>query len=145
MCLCVLLYKQVPGYPLVMAANREEYYDRPSQPPSWVARDPAVFAGRDERSGGTWQGANQFGLLLALTNRVSSGFDPQRRSRGLLCTPQGQPMAEPSPAPRASPKDQPTAGLSPAPRASQFPRSHTPSETNTVPTSRAPLPRTGKG
>ena len=85
MCLCVLLYKQVPGYPLVMAANREEYYDRPSQPPSWVARDPAVFAGRDERSGGTWQGANQFGLLLALTNRVSSGFDPQRRSRGLLC------------------------------------------------------------
>ena len=84
MCLCVLLHREVADYPLVMVANREEHYGRPSRPPSWIGRDPVVFAGQDERAGGTWQGINQFGLLVAITNRVDASSDPRRRSRGLL-------------------------------------------------------------
>ena len=68
-----------------MAANREERYDRPSLPPAWVEGNPAIFAGRDRQAGGTWQGVNQSGLLVALTNRTGGDEDPQRRSRGLLC------------------------------------------------------------
>ena len=68
-----------------MAANREERYDRPSLPPAWIGRGPTVFAGRDRQAGGTWQGVNQSGLLVALTNRTGGDENPQRRSRGLLC------------------------------------------------------------
>ena len=85
MCLCVLLHQKVPGYPVVMAANREEVYERPSRPPAWTGPEPGAFAGRDALAGGTWQGVNPYGLMVAVTNRVSGGLDPQRRSRGLLC------------------------------------------------------------
>ena len=75
-----------------MAANREERYDRPADPPSWLddapmifAGAPAVFAGRDREAGGTWQGINPSGLLVALTNRSGGRQDPSRRSRGQLC------------------------------------------------------------
>jgi len=86
MCLCVLLYDENPVHPLVMAANREERYDRPSLPPAWIARGPAVFAAQDQQAGGTWQGVNPFGLLVALTNRATLvREDPDRRSRGRLC------------------------------------------------------------
>ena len=85
MCLCVLLHQEVPGYPVVMGANREEAYERPSLAPAWVGPGPGAFAGRDALAGGTWQGVNPFGLVVAVTNRVSGDLDPQRRSRGLLC------------------------------------------------------------
>ena len=91
MCLCILFYKIAPSFPLLMAANREERYDRPADLPSWLdapaifAGAPAIFAGRDREAGGTWQGINPSGLLVALTNRSGGQQDPDRRSRGQFC------------------------------------------------------------
>jgi len=85
MCLCVLFYHHAPFAGVAMAANREERYDRAADRPSWICREPGVFAGRDRTAGGTWQGINEHGLLVALTNRRGGGLDPTRRSRGHLC------------------------------------------------------------
>ena len=94
MCLCVLLYHQGPTQGLVMAANREERYDRPADPPAWICHEPGIFAGRDRTAGGTWQGVNEHGLLVSLTNRTRRDLDPSRRSRGHLCLDAlGQPSA----------------------------------------------------
>ena len=83
MCLCILVHQWLEDTPLIMAANREEHYDRPSLLPAW--RPDGLFAGSDQRQGGTWQGLNTSGLLVALTNRKGTIQDPSRRSRGLLC------------------------------------------------------------
>lgn len=73
---------------LLIAANRDEHYDRPSAPPSEVASSPKILAGRDLRSGGTWLGVNEHGVLAAILNRRINGDGGaaiNRRSRGLLC------------------------------------------------------------
>lgn len=88
MCILMVIYQGVPGYPIVVAANRDEYYDRPTQRPHQLAHAPAVWGGRDDRAGGTWLGVNVRGLVIGLTNRrirEDQENDPQRRSRGLLC------------------------------------------------------------
>ena len=72
--------------PLVVAANRDEFLDRPTIDPAVLAVDPWVFAGQDLRAGGTWFGVNQHGMVIGLLNRPRPGGpDPSRRSRGLLC------------------------------------------------------------
>ena len=72
MCLIVFAWQVVPGAPLVAAANRDEFYDRPSAPASPWPENPAVFAGRDLKGGGSWMGINQEGpngpRFAALTN-----------------------------------------------------------------------------
>ena len=83
MCLCILVHQWLDSTPLSMAANRKEHYNRPSLPPTW--RPDCIFAGSDQRQGGTWQGINDHPLLVALTNRKSTLQDAYRRSRGLLC------------------------------------------------------------
>ena len=85
MCTLIALFRQVPGAPLVVAANRDEFYDRPTEGPA-LRRTPqgAIVAPRDVRAGGTWLGLNEFGLFAALTNRRGGEPDPRRRSRGLL-------------------------------------------------------------
>jgi len=74
----------VPGCPLIIGANREEYYDRPSQSPRLLHPSPAIWGGRDLRAGGTWLGVNEHGLVAAVTNRPGPPR-PESRSRGLLC------------------------------------------------------------
>jgi len=84
----MVIHQGIPGYPIVVAANRDEYYDRPTQGPCQLASTPAVWGGRDARAGGTWLGINAHGLVIGLTNRrirEDQENDPQRRSRGLLC------------------------------------------------------------
>lgn len=88
MCILMVIHKGIPGYPIVVAANRDEYYDRPTQGPCQLADTPAVWGGRDARAGGTWLGVNAHGLVIGLTNRrirEDQENDPQRCSRGLLC------------------------------------------------------------
>src|SRR6266446_6628201 len=88
MCILMVIYKGIPSYPIVVAANRDEYYDRPTQGPHQLAHTPVVWGGRDTRAGGTWLGVNAHGLVIGLTNRrirEEQENDPQRRSRGLLC------------------------------------------------------------
>jgi uncharacterized protein with NRDE domain len=88
MCILMVVHKRVKGYPIVLAANRDEYLDRPTQGPGLLAQAPAVWGGRDERAGGTWLGVNAYGVVVGLTNRRTregQENDPTRRSRGLLC------------------------------------------------------------
>jgi hypothetical protein len=85
MCTLIALHRCFPEAPLLIAANRDEYLDRPARPPG-LRRCGArtVLAPRDLRAGGTWLGVNDRGLFVALTNRPGAPPDPARRSRGLL-------------------------------------------------------------
>ena len=85
MCTLIAFHGVWADAPLVVATNRDEAYDRPSEPPGWHGGEPAVLAPRDERAGGTWMGANSRGLWIGLTNRRAGSNDPGLRSRGLLC------------------------------------------------------------
>jgi uncharacterized protein with NRDE domain len=88
MCTLALYFKVFSGYPLVVAANRDEHYDRPTAPPSIAGTDPIILAGKDLRAGGTWLGVNGYGLLVGILNRRQKPDSiPQDtyRSRGLLC------------------------------------------------------------
>jgi len=85
MCTLIVLHSCVDSTPLVVAANRDEYFDRPAEGPA--LRDTPtgrVLAPRDQRAGGTWLGLNEYGLFAAVTNRRSDAPDPNRRSRGLI-------------------------------------------------------------
>ena len=84
MCLILFGYRQRDDYPLVLIANRDEYYARPTQSAHWW-QDAAVFAGRDLEAGGTWLGVGRGGRLAAVTNvREPGGMQAGKRSRGEL-------------------------------------------------------------
>lgn len=86
MCTLVVLHRAIPGVPLLVAANRDEFFARRSEGPA-LRRTPggiAVVAPRDARGGGTWFGINSRGLFAALTNVAGEEPDPARRSRGLV-------------------------------------------------------------
>jgi len=86
MCLLIILREVVPDWPLVIAANREEHYDRPGEPPRLLCESPLVFGGRDPRAGGTWLAVNQWAMVCAVTNRPRTEMRAgEVRSRGLLC------------------------------------------------------------
>ncbi len=83
MCTLVVFHRVVPHAPLFIAANRDEFLDRPAEGPA--LRAGGVVAPRDLREGGTWMGLNRDGLFAGLTNRsVGRPRDPLRRSRGHL-------------------------------------------------------------
>lgn len=85
MCLILLAYKTHPSYPLILAANRDEFYDRPSAPADFWEERPDVLAGRDLKEGGTWLGITKKGRLAALTNYRDPLFiRPDAPSRGWL-------------------------------------------------------------
>jgi uncharacterized protein with NRDE domain len=88
MCTLALFFKIIDGYPIVVAANRDERYDRPAAPPALIDANPKIIAGTDLRAGGTWLGANEYGLLVGILNRRANGVTSVKanpRSRGLLC------------------------------------------------------------
>jgi uncharacterized protein with NRDE domain len=70
--------------PLVVAANRDELLDRPSDPPAVREWDRRVIAPQDRQAEGTWIGYNEDGLLVAITNRWTPDGLEGERSRGLL-------------------------------------------------------------
>lgn len=85
MCLIVFAWKLLPSSPLIMAANRDEFYDRPSKAASWWDDCPDIYAGRDLQEGGTWLGINRQGRFAALTNiRDGRQRRSDLRSRGEL-------------------------------------------------------------
>ena len=68
MCLIILSYSSHPGYRLILAANRDEFYDRPTAPLGFWHEAPHILAGRDLKSGGTWLGVTKTGRICAITN-----------------------------------------------------------------------------
>ena len=68
----------------MVAANREEYFDRPSLTPSIQSGKPRVLCGVDQKGGGTWLGVNQNGLFVGICNRATKMPLFGQRSRGLL-------------------------------------------------------------
>jgi uncharacterized protein with NRDE domain len=84
MCLILFAYRQHVDYPLVVIANRDEYYARPTREAHWWD-DADIFAGRDLEAGGTWLGINHQGHFAAVTNvREPGGMSPGKISRGEL-------------------------------------------------------------
>ena len=68
MCTLLLAFRAHPRYPLVLAANRDEYYQRPTAAAAFWEDAPQLFAGRDLVHGGTWLGITSTGRISALTN-----------------------------------------------------------------------------
>jgi uncharacterized protein with NRDE domain len=85
MCLVLLALDSHPQYSLVVAANRDEFYDRPTAPAEFWSDAPSVLGGRDLKAGGTWLGIDRMGRLAAVTNyRQGERESPAPRSRGHL-------------------------------------------------------------
>ena len=85
MCMLAILYRVAKNTPILLAANREECLVRPTQFPKIQSGTPRIVCGIDKQAGGTWLGVNQFGLLVAVTNRARVRAPLEPRSRGLLC------------------------------------------------------------
>ena len=68
MCLIVFAWKQSADTPLLLAANRDEFYARPALAAAWWEEAPHVYAGKDLEAGGTWMGINKQGRFAAITN-----------------------------------------------------------------------------
>ena len=85
MCLLLLALHSHPDYKLVIAANRDEYYERPTATAAFWEDAPGLLAGRDLRAGGTWLGITTEGRIAAITNFRAPGSEKSRApSRGNL-------------------------------------------------------------
>ena len=85
MCTLVALHRCTPDAFLWIAANRDEYADRPADGPALrKGRNGLLVAPLDRRAGGTWWGVSAQGVFAALTNRPTRELDATRRSRGQL-------------------------------------------------------------
>jgi uncharacterized protein with NRDE domain len=94
MCLILVAWRAHPDYPLVVAANRDEYHARPAAPASWWP-DPPILAGRDLVAGGTWLAVTRDARFAALTNfRDPAQVLHQATTRGAI-VPQTLNRAEP--------------------------------------------------
>ncbi|HMN92919.1 MAG TPA: NRDE family protein [Hydrogenophaga sp.] len=88
MCLIAFALDVRPGMPLLLAANRDEFFDRPTAPlHAWKLPDgTTVLAGRDLKAGGTWLGVSASGRVAMLTNVRSPDTGQAGRSRGDLAS-----------------------------------------------------------
>ena len=87
MCLIALAWRVHTAYPLIVAANRDEFHERPADPLDWWPDQPNIAGGRDRLAGGTWLGVSRNGRFATVTNyrenlRVQTGD----QSRGRLVT-----------------------------------------------------------
>jgi uncharacterized protein with NRDE domain len=87
MCLVVLSLHQHREFPLVLAANRDEFHARPAQAAHWWSDRPDIAGGRDLQAGGTWLALHRSGRFATVTNfRDAQPPEPDKRSRGALVT-----------------------------------------------------------
>ena len=95
MCTLIVLHRCVPGKPLVVAANRDEFFARPAEPPAVRAsRTGRIVAPRDLEAGGTWVGLSERGVFAGLTNLrpIAHGFgDPSPVGLSPVGRPDGRP------------------------------------------------------
>ena len=84
---CVLLValQQHERYPFILAANRDEFFNRPAAAANFWHDNPEILAGRDKTAGGTWLGITRSGRFAALTNHPGAYTNaPSPKSRGDL-------------------------------------------------------------
>lgn len=84
MCLILFCYQNHENFPLILLANRDEMYTRPTQSLHWWGKGPSILAGKDEQDGGTWLGVTETGRFAALTNFRETGPRSGIKSRGHL-------------------------------------------------------------
>jgi uncharacterized protein with NRDE domain len=91
MCLILTSWQSHPEYPLVVLANRDEFYERATDPMHWWDDHPHILAGRDRADvkgqSGTWMGISKSGRFAAITNvRAPSEKNPDAQTRGEITT-----------------------------------------------------------
>jgi uncharacterized protein with NRDE domain len=84
MCLIVVAHRVTDEFPLVIAANRDEDYDRPTFPADFWPGEPNILGGRDALMGGSWLAITRAGRFAAVTNLTGAVKGLQSRSRGHL-------------------------------------------------------------
>jgi uncharacterized protein with NRDE domain len=84
MCLIVVGWRVHPEFPLIVAANRDEFYARPTAFADYWPESPEVIGGRDLEAGGTWLGITRSGRFAAVTNVREPGVAKGLHSRGKL-------------------------------------------------------------
>ncbi|MDZ5471540.1 NRDE family protein [Bacillus sp. 31A1R] len=85
MCLILFAYQIHPEFDLIVASNRDEFYDRPTAPAHFWENQQNILAGKDLLKQGTWLGVTKSGRFAALTNyRNPSEVVEGKRSRGEL-------------------------------------------------------------
>lgn len=84
MCVIFFAFQKHPDFPLILLANRDEFYDRPTQRAGRWPDFPEIYAGRDLVSGGTWLGIHDHGKIAAVTNYRDPNAPPGDLSRGVL-------------------------------------------------------------
>ena len=86
MCTLAIYFRATADCPVVIAANRDEFLERPASDPTVLLEHPHVVGGKDLKAGGTWLGISENGIVAGLLNRrAENGGNPDARSRGLLC------------------------------------------------------------
>jgi uncharacterized protein with NRDE domain len=87
MCLIFIALKNHSRYKLIVAANRDEFYKRGTEPASFWKDHPEILAGRDLEASGTWLGMTKSGRICMVTNfRDLRNINPNAPSRGKLVT-----------------------------------------------------------
>ncbi|TKD71519.1 NRDE family protein [Pseudalkalibacillus hwajinpoensis] len=84
MCLIGIALNAHEKYPFILVANRDEFYERPTERAHFWEDEPEILAGRDLKAMGTWLGVTTTGKIAALTNYREPGEKPQEKSRGDL-------------------------------------------------------------
>ena len=86
MCLAAFAISTSSRWPLVLASNRDEFFDRPALPlATWqTAAGQRIISGRDEQAGGSWLGMSPNGRVALLTNVRETALQAQPQSRGEL-------------------------------------------------------------
>jgi uncharacterized protein with NRDE domain len=85
MCLIFLSVNNHPDFKLIVAANRDEFYNRKTAPAEFWSDHPEVLGGRDLEAGGTWLGVSKSGRISMITNyRDLTNINPKAPSRGQL-------------------------------------------------------------
>ena len=85
MCLILFSYNSHPDYKLILASNRDEFYNRPTEQAAFWGESGNILAGRDVKGGGTWLGVSREGKIAAITNyRDLEAVKNDAPSRGLL-------------------------------------------------------------
>ena len=86
MCLIVAAWRVHAGWPLIVAANRDEFHRRPAAPAAFWSDRPAILGGRDLEAKGTWMAVSRGGRFAAVTNYRGAREPSAAESRGALVT-----------------------------------------------------------